>query len=383
MNRSVRLFFICAAFLLAAVSISSRNTAGADSQTIEIAAIVAQSGKAEAYGRAVVQGAQLAVDEINQGGGILDHRLKLIVLDNRSTALHSRKAALTAVDRKVLGVVGAVWSTHSLAAAPVLQNHRVPMISPGSTAPEVTQTGDYIFRTCYTDDFQGELLADFAYRAVGLRRAAVLTNISETYSQILAKYFSTNFVANGGEVVYAEGYKGSAIDFYTMLNPLRRLTPDVVFIPGYSRDSGLIIKQARSMNIHAVFLGGDAWETTVKDYARDALQGSFFSTHWHPGAPYRRSKVFMTKFQAEFGEKSISAYAPLAYDAVWLFADAIIRAKSVDRIKVRKALANTRKFSGATGKISFNANGDPINKDASMLKFDNGRWHFFRSFEPN
>lgn len=383
MSRTKHLIFICGTCLLVLASASFHNAAEADAKTIEIAAIVAQSGKAEAYGRAVVQGAQLAINEINQGGGILKYRLKLIVLDNRSTALYSRKAALTAVDRKVLGVVGAVWSTHSLAAAPVLQNHRIPMISPGSTAPEVTQTGDFIFRTCYTDDFQGELLADFAYRAVGRRRAAVLINISETYSQILAQYFSTNFTANGGEVVYAAGYKGSAIDFYSMLNPLRHLKPDVVFIPGYSRDSGLIIKQARSMNIQAVFLGGDAWEMTVKDYAQDALQGSFFSTHWHPGAPYQRSKVFVTKYQAMFGEKPISAYAPLAYDAVWLFADAIIRAESVDRIKVRKALANTRKFSGATGKISFNANGDPMNKGASMLKFDNGHWHFFRSFEPN
>jgi branched-chain amino acid transport system substrate-binding protein len=383
MSRIMRLFIIWGTSLFAVVSVCFHSTAGTDAKPVEIAAIVARSGKAEAYGQAVVQGAQLAVHEINQGGGILNHRLKLIVLDNRSTALHSRRAALTAVDRKVLGVVGAVWSTHSLAAAPVLQNHRVPMISPGSTAPEVTQTGDYIFRTCYTDDFQGELLADFAYLAIGRRRAAVLTNISETYSQILAKYFSTNFVANGGEVVFTEGYKGSAVDFYTILNPLRRLKPDVVFIPGYSRDSGLIIKQARGMNINAVFLGGDAWETTVEDYARDALQGSYFSTHWHPGAPYRRSKVFITQYQAAFGKKPISAYAPLAYDAVWLFADAILRAKSVDRIKVRVALANTRKFSGATGKISFNANGDPIKKGASMLKYDMGQWHFFRSFEPN
>lgn len=352
-------------------------------RSVEIAVIVAESGMAEAYGRAAVQGAQLAADEINQTGGVLNHRIELVVLDNQSSALHARKAALTAVHRKVVGVVGAVWSTHSLAAAPVLQKNQIPMISPGSTAPEITQIGNYIFRTCYTDEFQGELLADFAYKAIGHRRAAVLTNISETYSRILAKYFSAHFINNGGDVIYDQGYKGNAVDFYAILNPLRKLDPDVVFIPGYTRDSGLIIKQAHSMNIDAAFIGGDAWETSVTDVAHGALQGSYFSTHWHPNVPYRRSAVFISRFKAAFGDAPISAYAPLAYDALWLFADAIKRAKSLDKIKIRNALAGTRQFRGATGKISFNTNGDPINKGASMLKFENGQWHFFKSFEPS
>ena len=349
--------------------------------SVEIAVIVAQSGKAEAYGRAAVQGAQLAADEINRAGGVLKHRIELVVLDNQSSALHARKAALTAVDRKVIGVVGAVWSTHSLAVAPVLQTNQIPMISPGSTAPEVTQTGDYIFRTCYTDEFQGELLADFAFKAIGYRHVAVLTNISETYSQILAKYFTAHFVNHGGDVIYNEGYKGNAIDFYNILDPLKKLKPEVVFIPGYTRDSGLIIKQARTMNINAVFLGGDAWETSVMYVARGALQGSFFSTHWHPKVPYRRSTEFISSFKTIFGDAPISAYAPLAYDALWLFADAIKRANSLDKQKIRNALAGTTHFNGATGKISFNDNGDPVNKGASMLKFDDGQWHFFKSFE--
>ncbi len=156
----------------------------------------------------------------------------------------------------------------------------------------------------------------------------------------------------------------------------------MVFIPGYTRDSGLIIKQARSMNIDAVFLGGDAWETSVMDFAEAALHGSYFSTHWHPRVPYRRSAVFISKFNATYGDTPISAYAPLAYDAVWLFADAVKRAKSLDRVKIRNALANTRRFNGSTGRISFNAYGDPINKGASMLKFEDGQWRFFKSFEP-
>lgn len=383
MTLANRLIVIVRFLLLTAlVAVCPYGATASTEQSVEIAVIVARSGKAEAYGRAVVQGAQLAADEINQSGGVLNHRIELVVLDNQSSPLHARKAALTAVSRKVAGVVGAVWSSHSLAAAPVLQKNQTPMISPGSTAPEITQIGDYIFRTCYTDEFQGELLADFAYKAIGTHRAAVLTNISETYSQILAKYFTTHFTNNGGKVIYNKGYKGNAIDFYSLLNPLRKLEPDVVFIPGYTRDSGLIIKQAKTMNIDAIFLGGDAWETAVSDVAHEALQGSFFSTHWHPKVPYQRSTVFISRFKTTFGDAPISAYAPLAYDALWLFADAIKRAKSLDKMKIRNALSNTRQFNGATGRISFNANGDPKNKGASMLNFEAGQWRFFKSFEP-
>lgn len=383
MAKTNRLIGIITFLLLTALAVLCPQGATASTDRfVEIAVIVAKSGKAEAYGRAAVQGAQLAVDEINQAGGVLNHRIELVVLDNQSSALHARKAAQTAANRKVIGVVGAVWSTHSLAAAPVLQKNQIPMISPGSTAPEVTRIGDYVFRTCYTDEFQGELLADFAYKAIGNRRAAVLTNISETYSQILAKYFIAHFTHNGGEVIYKEGYMGNAIDFYAVLDPLRKLEPDVVFIPGYTRDSGLIIKQARTMNIDAIFLGGDAWETSVTDVAHGTLQGSFFSTHWHPKVPYQRSTVFISRFRTAFGDAPISAYAPLAYDALRLFADAIKRAKSLDKRKIRNALANTKQFKGATGRISFNANGDPVNKGASILKFNDGQWRFFKSFKP-
>jgi branched-chain amino acid transport system substrate-binding protein len=354
----------------------------ADHQVIEIGVIVAQTGKADSYGRAAIEGARLAVDEINRSGGVMNRRLRLVIFDNRSTALYARQAAFKAVDRHVVGVVGSIWSTHSLAVAAVLQKHHVPMISPGSTAPEVTRTGSYIFRTCYTDDFQGKLMADFAFRSTGYRHAAVLTNISETYSKILARYFAANFISNGGEIVYEAGYKGTAIDFQDILLPLKSLQPEVIFIPGYSQDSGLIIKQARKLDIKAVFMGGDAWETAVADFAGKALEGSYFSTFWHPSAPYRRSRKFMALFKSAYGDGAISAYAPLAYDAIWLFADAIRRAKSTAPDMIRQELALTCDFQGATGNYTFDSDGNPISKGASILKFSNGHWSFYKAFEP-
>jgi branched-chain amino acid transport system substrate-binding protein len=354
----------------------------AENPPVEIGVIVAQSGKAQYYGESVIRGAQLAVEEINQHGGVLGRRLQLAIFNNKSTALSARQAATKAVYRRVVSVVGAVWSTHSLAVAPVLQKHEIPMISPGSTAPEVTRTGHFIFRTCYTDDFQGKLMADFAFKSTGYRRAAVLTNISETYSKILAHYFSTNFILNGGEVIFEGGYKGSATDYLDILQPLTSLKPEVVFVPGYSQDSGLIIKQARKLGINAVFMGGDAWETAIADYAGAALEGSYFSTFWHPNVPYPKSRAFMVRFTSIYGKGKTSTYAPLAYDAVWLLKDAIQRSNSLEPKKIRNALAATQDFQGITGHYSFDAYGNPINKGASILKFKDGCWVFYKAFDP-
>jgi branched-chain amino acid transport system substrate-binding protein len=353
-----------------------------DLPALEIGVIVAQRGKARDYGHAAIQGAQLAVDEINATGGVRNHRLRLVIFDNKSTALNSREAANKAVSRGVVGVVGAVWSTHSLAIAPVLQRNAIPMVSPGSTAPEVTLVGDYIFRTCYTDKFQGKLMADFAFQSTHCQRAAVLTNISESYSKILSRYFSANFEANGGRIIYKGGYKGSAIDFEDILVPMIDHKPDVIFVPGYTQDSGLIIKQARKLGIDSIFMGGDAWETAIAQYAGHALEGCYFSTFWHPKVHYTRSRAFVALFNTTYGEQKISAYIPLAYDALWLLADAIDRSRSVAPENIRDALAATRGFQGATGTISFDANGDPINKGASIMKFKEDHWIFHKAFEP-
>ncbi len=383
MNSPMR-YRVCRVWITLSIALMAwpASALGSGGATVEIGVIVAQSGKARDYGHSAIRGAQLAVDEINAQGGVRGHRLQLIVFDNKSTALNARGAAVKAVGRKVVGVVGAVWSTHSLAVATVLQKHGIPMISPGSTAPEVTRTGHFIFRTCYTDEFQGKLMAKFAYESTHYRRAAVLTNISEAYSKILARYFSANFKAYGGDIVYEGGYKGSAIDYRDILLPLKSIKPDVIFVPGYSIDSGLIIKQARKLGIEAVFMGGDAWETAVADYAGKALNGSYYSTFWHPDMPYPRSRKFTALFRSVFGDGEISAYVPLAYDAVWLMADAIYRSRSLDPEMIRNALAATREYQGATGRFSFNEYGDPVDKGASIHKFSDGHWVFYKAFDP-
>jgi branched-chain amino acid transport system substrate-binding protein len=348
---------------------------------IRLAAILPLSGKADVYGQAALKGARIAVDEINAKGGVMKQKLVLVLYDNKSTPLNTKQAALTAVSQNVVGAVGAIWSTHSLVTASVLQHAGVPMISPGSTAPEVTRVGNFIFRTCYTDDFQGALMADFAYQDLNCRKSAIMTNISETYSQILARYFAEAFTRNGGQVVFKGAYKGSAVDFGDLLMQLKPLAPQVVFIPGYSQDAGLLIKQSNTMGIQTTFIGGDAWDPHIQDFAGPALEGSYFSSHWHSGVPYKRSRVFIELYQKSYGYEEISPFTPLAYDAVWLFVDAISRVDSLNKQKIRDALAATHNYPGATGNFTFNINGDPLKKGASILKFSKGQWHFYKAFE--
>jgi branched-chain amino acid transport system substrate-binding protein len=351
-------------------------------ETIKIAAILPLTGKAATYGRAALEGVEVAVDSLNGAGGLLDRSLELIVIDNTSTPLGSRQAAKKAVGLNVSAVIGAVWSTHSLAMAPVLQEAGIPMISPGSTAPQVTHAGSYIFRTCYTDSFQGRLLAGFAYHELQARTAAILTNLNETYSQELSSQFDSAFRQIGGKVVMADGYKGSAVDFKTMLQSVKARSPDVVFIPGYSKDSGFIIRQAHAMKLRALFLGGDAWETDIAEFAGPRLEGSYFSTFWHPNLSSPESRHFTTTFHAYHGKREISPYAALAYDAVYLFAHAVDHAGSLKRQDIREELQGTKGFNGATGAFTFDEFGDPLDKGAAILKFVKGQWVLYKWVGP-
>ncbi len=347
-------------------------------EPIKIATILPQSGKAAVYGRSALEGVKVAIDDINRTGGIRNRSLELIVIDNGSSPLGSIQAAKKAIDLNVSLVIGAMWSTHSLAIAPLLQEAGIPMISPGSTAPQVTHAGSYIFRVCYTDSFQGRLMADFAYHYIGARSAAVLINLNETYSQELASQFSSVFQRIGGNIALKKGYRGSAVDFREILKSVKATSPDVVFIPGYSKDSGFIIRQAHAMGIRTIFLGGDAWDKTIAEYAGSGLEGSYFSTFWHPDRFSSENLRFINTFQEYYGKTEISPYAALAYDAVNVFADAVRRAGSVKREDIQGELLKTVGFKGVTGIISFDEYGDPLDKGAAILTYIKGQWAFYK-----
>ena len=263
MRRSQRPFTLIAffpgrIFLMAAVVFSSLTISTPialhASDAIRIAAIFSQTGIAATHNEPLISMVQLAVEDINQTGGVLKSPIQLILLDNRSTPIGATMAAEEAVRLGVTAVVGAHWSSHSLAMAPVLQKAGIPMISPGSTNPDVTKTGDYIFRACFLDSFQGLAMAQFARDDLHAASAVIVRNIDEKYSVMLAEFFKRAFIESGGTILLDSEYRGKAVDFAEIIEKAKALKPDVLYLPGYTRDSGLFIKQAVHLRLKTTFL---------------------------------------------------------------------------------------------------------------------------------
>lgn len=354
---------------------------GLSAESVKIAAIFAETGIASVQNAPYIQMVELGVEEINKKGGLLGKPVELIVLDNKSTPIGSAIAAKQAVQHKVAAVVGSGLSSHSLAAAPILQEEGIPMITPVSTSPKVTKIGNFIFRICFIDSFQGAAMANFAHKDLRAQTAVVLKNVDEAYSLTLGEYFTDAFKKIGGSVLWEGTYRGKAVDFSIILKKTLKLAPDTIYLPGYIRDSGLIIKQARALGINSIFLGGDAW-AEIYAYGGDAVEGSFHSAPWHQDVKFKKSSHLLKLYKNKFNKDISNTSAPLTYDAVMVLADAIRRADSMDSSIIRDALATTRGFQGATGKITFDNFGDPKGKKVIILKLEKGRKIFHKAIKP-
>lgn len=352
---------------------------GEAAETIKIAAVFAKTGKAHKSGTDFFQAARFTAEEINQQGGLLGKQIKLLEFDNKSTPLSARQAAREAVNAKVVAVVGAAWSSHSLAMATVLQKAEIPMITPISTNPDVTLAGDYIFRICFTDPFQGAVMANFAINELRAKTAVILTNASSRYSPGLAKVFIQHFRDQGGNILWEGEYLDAETDFRQLLEKIKTLKPDVSFVPGHGKDSAFIIKQARKMKLSATFLGGDAWSKDMYDYAGEELHGNYSTEHWHRKVPGKISQQFVKKYEQKY--EKIRPGQALTYDAFSLIANAIGRANSSEPGSIRDAVAGTTNFQGVTGKIALDKNGDPV-KSAVILKFDKGTMIYVKTVDP-
>ncbi|GAB6145086.1 ABC transporter substrate-binding protein [Desulfocicer niacini] len=338
---------------------------------VTVAAILSTTGIAAPHNRPLIPLIELAVDEINSQGGLLGHPLKLMLIDNYSTPIGSTKAARKAAGSNAIAVIGAHWSSHSLAMAPLLQQAEIPMISL-STNPGITLTGNYIFSINFNDIFQGQMVAKFAKETLGATNAVVLKNLNEVYCMTLAKYFSKKFKQMGGTILLESGYKGDTVDFQDIISRIKNVQPDVVFIPGYSRDSGFFIRQTIRNGLYSIFIGADAWDD-IHRYAGDALEGSYCTAVWHPRQNTPQSQHLKNQYRHQYHSDEIYFSAVPWYDAFMLLRDAVNRARTLDRNKIREALAATRGFQGASGTITFDANGNPVGKEIVVLKYENGK----------
>jgi branched-chain amino acid transport system substrate-binding protein len=336
-------------------------------EPIRVGAIFAKTGVAAVSNLSHLPGLYLAQEEINADGGLLGRPIEITVYDTESTSYGAQMAAEQASLDGVVAVIGSVWSSHSLAAARVLQERQIPMISPSSTSSEVTRAGDYIFRACYVDLLQGAIMADFAFNDLAGRRAAVLTNSAKLYSTNLSDVFARRFVELGGRVVLSGEYVNNTSDFRGFIGELLASDAQIVFLPSSSAQAIVVLRQARGMGATLPFLGGDGWSHVIDRYQGHELRDAYYSDHWHEDLPGERNSRFVEAINERYGPIGNSG-VPLTYDAMMLLADAITRAASVDGAAVRQALAETTDFSGVTGMFTMDQWGDP-QKSAVVVSF--------------
>jgi branched-chain amino acid transport system substrate-binding protein len=345
---------------------------------LNLAAIFSLTGLGANPNRSSVLGTRLAVDEINTRGGLLGRNLNLIFLDNMSTPIGSSLAANQAAAADVIGIIGAQWSSHSLAIAEVAQQNRIPMVSNFSTHPKLTAIGEYIFRICYNDNLQGKVMAEFARRDLNAATAVVFVDLTSDYSLALSKIFRSHFESLGGSVVREIEYKAKDENYEQFIGPAMASAADAVFLSGHV-ESGIIANKLQNAGTKAVMLGGDGWaDESFMTLGGKFLKRGFFCTHWSESSDRKESKDFIAKYSRR---RDFGTGAALAYDAVMVLARAVEKAKSTEGPLVARALSELETYEGVTGSIKFDAQGDPL-KSAVIIEIHDGRCHYLKTLAP-
>ena len=341
------------------------------------------TGPQATCGQSTHNGIMMAADEVNAAGGINGRKIKILTEDDQS----KQEEAVTAVTKLisqngVVAVLGEVASSASIAAAPICQMNKVPMITPSSTNPEVTKKGDYIFRMCFIDTYQGPIMAQFAAKDLKMKRAAILTDIKNDYSTGLTVSIEETFTAAGGQIVGKQSYSNGDSDFRSQLTAIRTTNPDVIFIPGYYTDVGQIASQARDLGMKAPFVGGDGWESPkLLEIGGKSLEGSFYANHYFYADPSPVVRNFVERYKQRYGVVP-DALAALGYDAMKVLADAMKRAAKLDGPTLRDAIAATKGFDGVTGVITLGPDRDPIGKKIIIEEVKNGQLTLRSTIDP-
>ena len=362
------------------------------------------TGNDATFGQSTKMGVELAIDELvaNKGGKIGDLPVRVVVEDDQGKAEEAATVVQKLINQdQVIAVIGEVASSRSLAAAPICQAAGVPMVSPSSTNPKVTETGDYIFRMCFIDPFQGTVMAKFASSNLGLKKVAILQDVKSDYSVGLSQYFKEAFTAAGGTIVAEQAYTAGDQDFSAQLTSIKSKNPEAIFIPGYYTEVGLIARTARQLGLTVPLLGGDGWESEqLIEIGGDALNGAYYSNHFAVDNPDPALQGFLAKFKAKFG-KEPDAIAGLAYDAAnVIFASAeklhaedpatfaglsSTKANTAERkaatAKLRTIIAATNAYPGVTGAITLDDKRNAT-KPAVVLEIKGGKKVFNTQIAP-
>jgi branched-chain amino acid transport system substrate-binding protein len=355
-----------------------------DRTTIEIGYFGDLTGPTFNFGQSAINGVLMATSEVNQSGGINGRKIDIVIEDDKGSPEEAARLTAKLIDQdKVVAIIAGGTSGNSRAAAPKAQASHIPLISPSSTDPAVTQTGNYIFRACFVDTFQGEVMASFAVNTLKAHKAAILTDFNSPYSKGLTDYFKLSFGRLGGTIVSEQTYTQGDADFKGQLSTIRSAEPDVIYIPGYYGDVALIAKQARMIGLTQPLLGGDGWDAPeLWQLGGDALNGAYISTHYSADNPSPEIQQFVEQYKHRYGNLSPDAHAALAYDAARLLFAAIARTGSTEGDKLRDALAQTKDFNGVTGVISMDANRNAV-KPAVVLKLQDLKSIYQETIKPS
>jgi branched-chain amino acid transport system substrate-binding protein len=339
---------------------------------VKIGVFMSMTGDTANFGISSTNGIKMAADEINKAGGINGKQVELDIQDDRSDPSEAATIVTKFVTQdNVNAILGEVASSRSIAAAPIAQNARIPMLTPSSTNPEVTKKGDYIFRSCFIDPVQGAAIAQFAAKTLGKKRAGIMVDRKNDYSTGLEKVITATFTKMGGEMVVTQSYQAGDQDFNAQITSIKGANPDVIFVPGYYGDVALFAKQARDKGVTVPLVGGDGWDAKqLYDIGGKALNGSYFTNHYSPYDTDPAVVKFVGDYKALYGAIP-DALAATAYDAARIMFDAIKRANSLDGKAIRDALAATKDFPGVTGRVTFNSDRDAV-KPIVMIEINDG-----------
>ncbi len=303
-------------------------------------------------------------------------------MDNQGKPDEGATAATKLITQnQVIALLGEVASSRSLAMAPIAQQYKVPMISPSSTNPKVTEIGDYIFRVCFIDPFQGMVMAKFARETLKAKNVAILRDVKSDYSMGLADFFVDTFKKMGGAIAVEQSYSSGDVDFKAQITAIRAKKPDAVFVPGYYTEVGLIARQAKELSLNVPLMGGDGWDSPkLTEIGEAAVVGSYFSNHYTHEDKSANVQKFIADFKAAYGVIP-DGLAAMGYDAALVLIDAIKRAGTTESKALRDAIAATKDFQAVTGKISLNEKRDAV-KSAVVLKVEKDGFKYQTTVQP-
>jgi branched-chain amino acid transport system substrate-binding protein len=340
------------------------------------------TGNTAHFGQDTDKAVRLAVEEVNATGGVLGKPVKVTTLDDRGDSAEAANAVTRLIDvEHVNALIGEVASSLSLAGGRVAQRRGIPMVSPSSTNPKVTQVGDFIFRVCFIDPFQGKVMAVFARETLKLDNVAILKDVKNDYSIGLADTFRASFVAAGGKIAVEQSYSAGDTDFSAQVTAVKATKAQAIYVPGYYSEVGAIARTAQRLGVKVPLLGGDGWDAPeLFKIGGDALEGSYFSNHFAPEGASPRGKAFIEAFKKKYGEEP-TGLGMLGYDAAAVLFDAVTRAGKTDPKAVRDALAQTKGFDGVSGKITIDKDRN-AEKSAVVIKITGGKGKYETTVNP-